>query len=562
MPLVIGVTGHRDLVPEETGLLKDAVKAFFENLRERFPHLPLAVISPLADGADQLVAEVAAALDIQLIALLPMPEKFYRKDFDGEVLTNYETLLAKSEVIELPLAEGLDASTRAISTESRVHQYVQMGGYLAAHSHILLALWDGKQTGKPGGTSEVVRFHQHDTMLTLDDTQPLSPIDFAEDESDLVHHIVCSRRTSGSPKQGLQAGDASWLTRDEINPSTQEMPGRYHTVFERMIEFNSDAAKLQPPHATSLIPAESLMHASSAVMGLAQLFEVADNMASRYQRLMFRALWLGYVFAITAGFSFIVYADIYSHDAMIYLYLSSIAVVLMVFMFEERQGWQRKYLDYRVLAEALRVQFYWALAGVTMESAHRFAHDSFHQRRELELGWIRNAMRYAGRSIDAELPMSHPEATEVVINSWIGDEQQGQSHYYSVKSEERIRKNKMTRALETSSFLLVILVAVTLVFLPGDLPFSNLLIALVGFMPFMVAVRQNYAHRTAERELISQYGYYYRIFTNAGQLLSRTDDVATKRGILRALGKAALDESSQWIMRQRESPKGAGAIMG
>jgi hypothetical protein len=105
-------------------------------------------------------------------------------------------------------------------------------------------------------------------------------------------------------------------------------------------------------------------------------------------------------------------------------------------------------------------------------------------------------------------------------------------------------------------------VAVTLVFLPGDLPFSNLLIALVGFMPFMVAVRQNYAHRTAERELISQYGYYYRIFTNAGQLLSRTDDVATKRGILRALGKAALDESSQWIMRQRESPKGAGAIMG
>lgn len=207
-------------MPEETAMLKEVVTAFFLQLRTRFPQLPLALISPLAEGADQLVAEVAAELGIQLIALLPMPEQHYREDFHGDGLINFEVLLAKSEVIEVPLAAGVDASTLATSRQSRDLQYIEGGGYLAAHSHILLTLWDGKDTGNPGGTSEVVRFHQHDTMVTLSGSQPLSPIDFAEDESDLVYHIACSRLKSGSPREGLKPGQAAWMTRDEIRPRT------------------------------------------------------------------------------------------------------------------------------------------------------------------------------------------------------------------------------------------------------------------------------------------------------------------------------------------------------
>ena len=85
---------------------------------------------------------------------------------------------------------------------------------------------------------------------------------------------------------------------------------------------------------------------------------------------------------------------------------------------------------------------------------------------------------------------------------------------------------------------------------------------LVGFVPVIVAVRQNYAHRTAEKELISQYQYFHRIFSNAAQLILRTGKYHTKKEILRALGIAALDESSQWILRQRERPVGSGLVVG
>ena len=223
VPLVIGVTGHRDLVPAEIPLIKQKVRDVLVDLRQRYPGLPISVISPLAQGADQLVAEVVIELKIPLCIVTPMPVAEYRRDFEGEALATLEGYLALGELIELPLL----ASQTQVQGEQKIRdqQYVELGGYVAAHSHILLALWDGCDSGFEGGTAGVVRFHQHDTMAPLSEGRQLSPIDFAEDESDLVHHIACSR-LSGATEEGLTPGDVHWLTRDELTPRTKEMPER------------------------------------------------------------------------------------------------------------------------------------------------------------------------------------------------------------------------------------------------------------------------------------------------------------------------------------------------
>jgi hypothetical protein len=71
-----------------------------------------------------------------------------------------------------------------------------------------------------------------------------------------------------------------------------------------------------------------------------------------------------------------------------------------------RRGWHRKYLDYRALAEGLRIQSYWRRAGISLTRDHAFAHDDFLQKQNVELGWIRNVMRASG------LPPSHVPPTE------------------------------------------------------------------------------------------------------------------------------------------------------
>ena len=68
---------------------------------------------------------------------------------------------------------------------------------------------------------------------------------------------------------------------------------------------------------------------------------------------------------------------------------------------------------------------------------------------------------------------------------------------------------------------------------------QNVLVALMGGLPFLAAVRNGYAHRVAERELIAQYAYMERIFSNARRLLGRAESVREKQEILRALGEAA-----------------------
>jgi hypothetical protein len=84
----------------------------------------------------------------------------------------------------------------------------------------------------------------------------------------------------------------------------------------------------------------------------------------------------------------------------------------------------------------------------------------------------------------------------------------------------------------------------------------------MGLFPFLAAVRQGYANRNAERELITQFGHQYRIFANANRLLASTRSVDEQRDILRALGASALDEHGQWLLCQRERPVAGQVLQG
>ena len=104
MPLSIGVTGHRDLVPDELPAIRGRVTRFLLDLQEQFPDRPLRVLSPLAEGADQLVAEVALELGLTLMVPMPMKRELYSIDFKtDEQRARFAKLYKQaSEVFELP----------------------------------------------------------------------------------------------------------------------------------------------------------------------------------------------------------------------------------------------------------------------------------------------------------------------------------------------------------------------------------------------------------------------------------------------------------------------------
>ena len=137
---------------------------------------------------------------IPLLIALPMPLDEYRADFTQPgSQEEFDRLFGEGEVLQLPLAERNSPQMISQPGPSRDRQYAQAGVYICAHCHVLLALWDGKPSDKLGGTAQVVRFHHDDIMPGFTEGGRSSQQILADDESDLVYHIVCSRNRSDAP---------------------------------------------------------------------------------------------------------------------------------------------------------------------------------------------------------------------------------------------------------------------------------------------------------------------------------------------------------------------------
>src|SRR5258708_33337463 len=95
--LVIGITGHRDIREEDREQLKNSIHNVLTELRHRYPCTPFILLSPLAEGADRLVAEVALRPEIgaRLIAPLPMRQDMYAADFNEDCVKEVTQVLGE-----------------------------------------------------------------------------------------------------------------------------------------------------------------------------------------------------------------------------------------------------------------------------------------------------------------------------------------------------------------------------------------------------------------------------------------------------------------------------------
>lgn len=568
VPLVIGVTGHRNLVTSELEGIRRRVREFLVGLRQEFPALPLAVMTPLAEGADRLVALEARKLGIPLIVPLPMPRELYIQDFgDADSCAEFDVLCADAEIIELPLLPGQDRDTISHQGQARNLLYGQLGVFVCAHCHILLALWDGKPTDELGGTGQVVYFHHWDVMPGYTERAARVRQILADDESDLVYHIACSRaHAEGAPAEGLGPLQVSWFTTDDERPRTSELPPRYREIFARTSQFNEDAARnvhrIQR-EAWSLLGPDVPRSMIAALQPIDQMFGVADWLAIRFQRYVVYTLRTVYTLAVLMGLAFIAYTDLPGQKLMVYAFLTIFALGVTLYRIADRFAWHRKYLDYRALAEGLRVQFYWSCAGLGTERGTKFTHDNFLQKQDVELGWIRNVMRVSGRTGDRGA-LASPEGLQYTIGEWVGknSDGSGQLSYYERKANERTDLSRRTAKIGATCLWLGVAVAVVMALFQDAIEGTvfDLLVVLMGILPLIAAVRDAYAQKRAEKELIKQYRFMSRIFGNARRKLDGAANDEDRRLILKALGNAALDEHAEWILMHRERPLEHGKL--
>lgn len=540
--LVVGVTSHRDLAPAQLPELTRYLQRAFGGLRSRFPELQLIVISPLAEGGDRLVAEVGLAFGARLVVPLPMPAELYVQDFQTTVSrAQFESLVAQAEVVPMPLPAGGTQALRSHGPQ-RDRQYQLAGLYVASHCHVLFALWDGSADGGLGGTAQIVRYYLGGPLPgARRASDNLRQMLSGDDDSLVLHFPV--RRASARGVAGLDPVPV-WLSSAGPRVYDAGMPPEYRRIFERMQTFEHDRR-----HHVSIIKDWRQDPSERAL-------QLVDAMAVHYQRLMTAAMRAIHVLAVLMGISFLLYSDLGAPDWMLWVFLVFFVSGLAIAMLARRQDWHRKYIDYRALAEGLRVQAFWRRAGLSMTGDPEFAHDNFMQKQDVELGWIRNMMRQVGL---VPLPSAEDpvQAVGAVVEAWVGRPgESGQLAYYESKAALRGRQHRRTEALITGCLWGGIGISLFLALFHGGLGSAarNVLVTTMGALSLIAAVREAYAYRKADKELVKQYRFMHRIYRNARTALDAAQGVQERREILRALGEAALAEHAEWALMHRDRP--------
>ncbi len=424
VPIMLGACGHRNIGTSDTKLIA-AVKEQCKKLREKYRHSPFIILSALAEGADRLVAQIAMdELSAELIAVLPMPEKDYERDFGPEELkAAFRVLLKRALYLKIaPLPAG-DTSWMA-DGETRNEQYARAGAIVTGHAQILFSIWDGKPARGTGGTADQVTWFERgysckEYSLYKDAISPLDPaepgLSIRIDPVSAEVTVAKDPASKGRRQSGARSNIQSILARTD----------RYN---RDVLRYKRRIAKSKPLVTEALgnirdfAITDSVQRASDTLS-----VHFANKVRSSDAVIYFLAL--GAVLA----FNFVS-----SKAGAPWVYLGITFVMAML----AGRVWFRfidnRFLEYRCLAEATRTLFFWRNAGLK-----RPLWITYLSRQLGVMHWVRHAVRSVEFCQDCHLPVleessHHSNGVRIAKTCWV-DDQMGwfaqKEHYHSKRSK-------------------------------------------------------------------------------------------------------------------------------
>jgi len=550
LPLVIGITGHRDLPKTDEPRLRECLGEILERIQTKQASTPLLVLSGMAAGADILAAEESFERGIPVLACLPMPVEEYEKDFTPAELTRFRKALPRCW-----------DSIVVGSSEIREKSYGGAGNYIAYYSDLLVAFWDGEPGRGPGGTADIVALRKSGLPNVGRDAL----ISYVPDIGP-VYQIVTPREGRPRPANCFDVVETypQYFSSDKFGKED------FAKAIEHLDRFNRDLSKEPVPVGSD---------------ELASLRDRTDNAANRLQKRSLASLRRLYFVAGLAGAAQIIVPSsglwVLPAGSGLEIKLGLLVVAFAVFALAKRNDYENRYQDYRAVAEGLRVQHAWCCAGLR----DRLVEASYLQMQQSELQWIRLALRTAylisgGRARCAGDSIDHPDCQD-----WITT----QRHYYgNVAGPREAKYNRRAHraiiafasvgaALSAIAGILFALAQSKGISIPWhsihwsiygsssqppwyfpwpqktaneDLPYWAAMPAALGGM--IALLIQFYSQQRGFTENARRYQHMYVVFAVAKERLEKKagDPVA----VLAELGHEALAEHADWLILHRERP--------
>ena len=560
IPLVLGVTGHRDILDKE--VLQATLEKDVALLRTKYPHTPLVSLSALAEGADRLFAEVCLAAGIPLYVVLPFTASEYEKDFPVSV-EPFRALCARAaSIVVVPWAigvteENIRTDRDEANQENRNLQYALAGIYLSQRAHILFALWDGKPAEGLGGTAQVVQYrtkgHLRESGIPEDlihRLHPLVSMSLLDDpEMALIRHIPVRR--AQAPAEAVDT--PQWM--DSTGVCRLNASDQHDTTTTPLCLMDTALGKIKAYNqldCPAFIDKEGCSASGQEASPLDRedhrltaRFNRADQLANaqmyNVRKAFKRIFWLAAGAAVSH--EFYVEAPRHWHWFFMVLYLALLLGIGWQ-VWQMRQHRQNaEAIDYRALAEGLRIQQAWFRSGLVHQVSNHYL-----RRYGLGLGWVRLALQGASLTYRTDIQASD---LEDVREQWVG----GQKEYLEKSLRRREKTIHQLSRWSITLFVAGIVVALlTLVirlaqFFPEDSVFLIGLDLCFGLLPAAAGLLSGYLEFAAYEDDVREHARIKGLFEKAyGHMKKQTLTLTDQQRLIHELGLEALNENASWAI--------------
>ena len=522
IPILVGITGHRTIRKQDYDAIYTSVKTELGKLRNRCPNSRVVLLTSLAEGGDLLCAEAAAELDIPLIVVLPDERDIYEKDFSTEAKERFRFHCERAEqLFTAPFTEKVPESGI-----SRAYRFRQAGIYVAAHCHVLLALWDGGPgTAAACGTAEAVDFALNGSY------QPEKGAALSAEGSNAVIQIFTPR----GERTEEAAGTVHFLGNSEA----------LWKILRETDDFNRQA-KATETGTKSRLPSET--SGDVLLEKMERLGLTAGKLSTAYAKKYRLILALLAVASALLTFAFLLYDEAQA----IWMILVCGFLLIAAWSFQRyaaRSDCHRRYIEYRALAESLRVQTYLRYAGSLVEAADLL---SWTQREET--AWITAALR-------ALTTGDIPKEKQDIRICWVEE----QRSYHQEKGKQSMKRIAVSERIVHTAFILsILLYCAALVFelLGGGLIFKPLikipdveivrtfLKIVLGTISAVTLFTANFYGRLSLPRTCSDHEKMERFYGKMSALLlqyGQTEELLT------VLAREELTENGNWVSYQRDN---------
>lgn len=583
IPIVLGVLADNG-VDVNDQILEKLITPQLVKIKNTFPSSPFFVISPLANDKERLITRLAIdRLDADIATAAKEPNDKQIETFKLELQKGG---YARSDIKRIGLTSKASKGKNKALTPSNL---------TASQSQILIVLKNGVKDKAQSEVQSALelrnegRFHElysgrdkdentldaPDVGLTItinpatfDISTQITPVQDEAPESQELKKVntTFAEKLSFAFNRHIERvtglfdrfytsyieipddGDKDRLARSQFVEIAEKIDG-YNKDVSGFIESEGIETALQSKeYLLSDKQDNPIISEDPAVDRILAPYSGADVLSQFYQKKTNNYINWIYILFFAAV---LLYGIIDLNYYLVLCYIALIPAIAFLVYRSKAEKIEDRFLDYRALAEGLRVMVFWRIAGIDERVS-----DNYLSKYAGLVSWISSAIKnveVVGLTNDAGSIENKKERVEITNKLWI----ESQLEYYRRKRNPLYMRSLDLGNLALVSFVLTLLFAllfgIYLLFagLGNDGAITRFEV-MIGAAAAIGVAAQAYKSKKAYDELERRYTLTQHIYMSASKKLKA--NTGSPDSILIAVGKEALLENSDWLWTHRNLP--------